>query len=135
MSVDNENAAVDIVEFDVDTGAITAAGILSIRQVITSMAARDDWLIGRGSIDGHYVDLATREIRVREPFPAVLTGATLTGMPVPSTLTWRHDTGSGGDVGITDGTVTLDFSVPGIYTVTLSAVMFAPVTYTVEVSK
>lgn len=134
MSVDNEYASVHIVEYDTNTGAITTSGVLNIRQVIDILATKSNWLIGQGSLDGHYVDLSTREIRLRGPFPAALNGSTLTGMPVPSQLSWQHESGSSDVIGVTDSTVDLDFSVLGKYRVTLEAVAYLPVTFDVQVS-
>lgn len=133
MSVDNENETVHIIEYDDVTGAITTSGILTIRQVVSLLASRSNWLIGRGSIDTHYVDPGSRELRVRGPYPAVLTGGTLTAIPVPSTLAWQHDSGSNGSIEVTSDTIELGFDAPGVYTVTLTAVAYAPATYRIEV--
>lgn len=135
MSIDNEHASVHIVEFDPGTGAIVSSGILSIRQVVNILATKDNWVIGHGSIDDHYVDLPTREIRLRGPCPAVLTGSTLTDVPVPAQLTWQHDSGSGGMIDVTDSTVELDFALPGIYRVTVEAVAVLPKTYEITVGE
>ncbi|MGV6872564.1 hypothetical protein ACUSIJ_07710 [Pseudochelatococcus sp. B33] len=133
MSIDNERELVSVVQYDINTGSITTAGTLSIRQVVDLLANSEGWLIGRGSLDEHYVDLATKEIRMRGPFPAVLDGSTLTDMPIPSRLTWQNDSGSGGTVDVTDSTVELDFALPGIYRVTLDAPAYMPKTYEIEV--
>lgn len=133
MNIDNERQSVHIVEYDMDTGRIVTAGTLSIRQVIDTLARHENWIVGIGSLDEHYVDVATREIRMRGPFPAALEGATLTSMPVPSRLTWQHDSGAGGEVEVTDSTVELGLGAPGVYSVTLDAVPYMPVTYQIEV--
>lgn len=134
MSIDSEYATAHIVEFDGATGAIIGSGVMSIRQVVDILATHANWLIGRGSIDEHYVDLPTREIRLRGPCPAALTGSTLTGVPVPARLTWQHDSGSGGVVEVTNSTVDLDFGLPGVYRVTVEAVPCLPKAYEITIA-
>mgnify|MGYP001499168957 CR=1 FL=1 len=135
MSIDDERTSVYIVEYDAGTGKITTTATLNILQVVEILATKANWLIGRGSLDEHYVDLATKEIRLRGPCPAELTGSTLTNVPAPSSLTWRHDSGSGGVINVTDSAVDLDFGLPGTYQVTIEAVAYLPRTYEIVVSE
>lgn len=133
MSIDNDRELVSIVQYDINTGAIVTTGALSIRQVVDLLAGSGGWIIGRGSLDEHYVDVATKEIRMRGPFPATLDDTTLTGVPVPSRLTWQHDSGSSGAIDVTDSTVEMSFEFPGTYQVRLDAVPYLPAIYQITV--
>ena len=82
---------------------------------LASLAVR-----GPGYVDGHYsgdayhVDLsATPPVAVERPAQATaLSGSTLTGLPVPSTL-WINST----DYAVTGSIVTLDIPLPGTYSI------------------
>jgi hypothetical protein len=75
-----------VVEYDPSTGDILTTRQLPVPDA-DALAATPGHRIGEGTCDGHYVDLATGEIREKAPCPAVLDGTTLRQLPTPCTLT------------------------------------------------
>ena len=64
-----------VVGYDPETGAITLYGNLS-RMIVESYIEDEGrpFLIGVGADDTHYVDLATKTIREKQPMQGVLDG-------------------------------------------------------------
>jgi hypothetical protein len=86
----------------------------------------------------HYVDLETRTVRGKEPFPGILTDRVITGLPVPCRIgvevpfqtgqgywapTW-HDWA--------DPDIEIAFDIPDSYRVTVESVRYLPFRFLVS---
>jgi len=116
------------VNYDPETGMIVSWGNMariSLDQLIHD--ERQPYLVGEGHPNTHYVDVAAREIRAKQPGQAQLAGLELTGLPVPC---WIEIEGE--IYRVDDGHAALSFDEPGEYAVTVHSVPFLAQTFTVN---
>lgn len=80
------------------------------------------------SLPNSRVNTSTNEVEPKPNCPAVLNGTTLTGLPVPSRVTVLGQTYEVGD-----GVLEMEFTTPGVYSVTVESPVFRTGRYEVVV--
>jgi hypothetical protein len=119
-----ENVA--LVQYHEPTGAVLRTLSLP-RHSASGYLGVVGYLVGNGDEkwETHYVDLATKEIRLKTEAKPVVKGHTISGLPVPTmaTLILKTDEMGGtfqGRYEVEDGELELTFGQPGTYRVLLS---------------
>ncbi len=76
----------------------------------------------------HFIDIATSKRVDKQQITATLSGATISGLPIPATITIQ-----GVKYDVADGTANLSFNLPGTYSVLCEALHYFPKTFEVTV--
>lgn len=120
---------VHFVEYAV-SGEILSAGAMAIGY-LEDMQANGRNIIFVDTIPSllnDRVNVSTNEIETKPNCPAVLNGATLTELPIPSRVTVLGQTYEVGD-----GVLEMEFTTPGVYSVTVESPVFRTGHYEVVV--
>lgn len=122
--------------YDADTGAILETGDMAIAALAQLETARGWSVIRQASQrDTHYVDVSGLKPRRRccAASPAALNGTTLTGLPVPCTVTITDEAWLQTVLECSEPSLELAFDYPGAYAVTVRAVPYTDGVFTIEV--
>lgn len=124
MTVTVSGVSKAFVRFDED-GQITAWGHQDQNVTAYQQSLGQSIMEGEGG-PGHYV--ADGEIIAREENPATVSGTTISGLPIPSTLKIGTET-----YVVDDGEADLDLTYPGTYRVEITTLRHLPKTVEITV--
>lgn len=122
--------------YDPETGAILETGDMAVA-ALDQMETTKGWAVIRQASERntHYVDISGLKPRRRccPTCPATLDGTTLTGLPVPCTITITDESWERTVIENDEPSLKLMFDYPGAYAVTVRSVPYTDGVFTIEV--
>lgn len=112
--------------YDSMTGNVLATGSAPDTEEVRPRGPSERVIFEYANPELHYVDVATGERRDKHEITATLSGLTLSGLPLPATVTIE-----GVPYEVSDGTAELSFNLPGTYQVKVEALHCRPKTFEV----
>lgn len=110
------------------TGKVLATGSAPDTEEVLPRGPGEGVIFKYANPQLHYVDVTSGERRDKHEITATLSGLTLSGLPIPATVTIE-----GVPYLVEDGTAELSFNLPGTYQVKCEALHHLPKTLEVTV--
>jgi hypothetical protein len=107
------------VKYDPETGRIIEFGSLAEQDIKAWITQGLPYLFGVGSIDTHYVDVATKTILPRAENPVTLEDTRFEGLIFPGMVICLDEFGRREEVEIEQAKLELSFTFPGTYRLTV----------------